>query len=173
MKLPLALVALVAALALPPPALSASESDDGARAEIRKVTDSLLQRFYAARPRLGPEVRGAAGFAVFTTYSGNLIGTPGGGGGKGVGVARKGRDGAETFMAMAQTSPDAKAVLEREILIVFTSQKAFDEFAMRGWKAGNPGNEPADAKVYSFSKDTVETGASLAGARFWNHSALN
>ena len=173
MKLPLACAALLAVLALPLGAISATDSSDGARAEIRKVTDSLLERFYAARPRLVAEIRGAAGFAVFTTYSGNLIGTPGGGGGKGVGVARKGRDGPETFMAMAQTGTDAKASLEREILIVFTTQKAFDDFAMHGWKAGSPGNEPGDAKVYSYAKDSVETGASLAGTRFWSEGALN
>lgn len=174
MKLLQALAVLCASLALAAPTASwgASDGDDGARAEVRKVTGALLQQFYAARPRLLPEVKAAAGYAIFTTYSGNMIGTPTTGG-KGVGVALSAPNGNETFMRMAQTSADPKAFLDREFLIVFTSQKAFQDFALRGWKDGGATKEPGDAKVYGFAKGTVEVAPSLAGARFWNDAALN
>lgn len=166
----LASVAALAALAAPPASLGASDADDGARAEIRKVTSSLLQNFYAARPRLIPEIKAAAGYAVFTTYSGNLMGSPTTSGGKGVGLALNTRNASETFMAMAQTSPDPKALLDRELLIVFSTQAAFDEFALRGWKDGAAS---PDAKVYGWSSGKVEIAPPLAGARFWNDSTLN
>jgi hypothetical protein len=172
MKLLHALAATAACLALASPHLAAagSDADDGSRAEIRKATGALLQQFYAARPRLVPEVKASAGYAIFTTYSGNLVGTPGSGG-RGMGVALNPRDSTEKFMGMRQTSPDPNALVDRELLIVFTSQKAFEEFALRGWKDGAV---VSDAKVYSLSRaGAVEVSPSLAGARFWNEGALN
>jgi hypothetical protein len=172
MKLLHALAATAACLALATPQLApaASDADDGSRAEIRKAAGALLQQFYAARPRLIPEVKASAGYAIFTTYSGNLIGTPGSGG-RGLGVALNPRDTSETFMGMRQTAADPKAVLDRELLIVFSSQKAFEEFALRGWKEGAV---VSDAKVYGLSTaGAVELSPSLAGARFWNEASLN
>ena len=172
MKLLHALATMAACLALATPHLApaANDAEDGTRAEIRKATGALLQQFYAARPRLIPEVKASAGYAIFTTYSGNLVGTPGSGG-RGMGVALNPRDSTERFMGVRLTSADPKAFLDREILIVFTSQKAFEEFALRGWKDGAA---VSDAKVYGLSTGgVVEVSPSLAGARFWNEGTLN
>ena len=172
MKLLHTLAAVAATLALAGPQLApaASDADDGSRAEIRKATGALLQQFYNARPRLIPEVKASSGYAIFTTHSGNLIGSPTTGG-RGTGVALRTGESTEIFMAMRQTSADPNAPLDREFLIVFTSPKAFQEFAVRGWKDGAV---VSDAKVYGLTTaGAVEVSPSLAGARFWNDAALN
>ena len=172
MRLALALATLVLALCGAPAALAVSDAEDGARADVRRTTELLLLKFYDARPRLRPEVQGAAGYAVFTTYGSNLMGI-GGNTGRGVGIALDPRTSNEVFMGMRQTNPDPNANLECEILFVFSSAKAFESFALRGWKAGGSEALPADAKVYTYAKKSVEAATSLPGASFWKDGALN
>lgn len=175
MKWSLTAALAAAALLLSQPAPAGSDADDGERAHVRKAAGQLLEAFYDARPRLRPEVKGAAGYAVFTTVGGNLVGSERGAGGRGVGIAVDARDDREVFMSLreaARDAKDAKGLPEREILIIFDNRKAFDEFASKGWSAEG-GAKPADARVYSFDRNAVQPDTSLAGVRFRRDEALN
>lgn len=166
---------LAALLAGPVTARAASDADDGERASVRKAAGTLLEAFYDARPRLRPEVKAAPGYAVFTTSTGSLLGGERGAGGKGVGLAVDTRNDREVFMAMreaARDGKDAKPLPDREILIVFATRKAFDDFAQKGW-SGDGDKKLADAKVYSFNRNAVDVDAPIDGIRFRRDDALN
>src|SRR4029434_3118174 len=91
----LALAVLLAACA------SMTQSEKGKKqAEIRQATQTTLDKFYQADPKLRDEVANAPGYAVFTTYGASLI--VGGAGGKG--IAHDNRTNKDTFMEMGQAS---------------------------------------------------------------------
>ena len=102
------------------------------QAEIRKVTQASLQKFYKAKPEPKGEVEKAPGYAVFTTYGLSFL--VGGAGGKGIAYDNKTKK--HTFMHLAQASAGAQVgASESETLFVFPSQKALEDFVNNGWEA--------------------------------------
>lgn len=157
------------------------------QAEIRKATQSALDKFYKAKPELKAEVEAAPGYAVFTTYGLTfLVGGTGGGG-----LAHDKKTGADTFMKMAQASAGLQAgATQNDLLVVFKSQKALDNFVAKGWEFGGTGaisagianksagggagkQEISEANTYSLTKNGLEVGAALAGTKFWKEKGMN
>ena len=156
------------------------------QAEIRKVAQTSLQKFYKAKPELKGAVEKAPGYAVFTTYGLSFL--VGGAGGKG--IARDNKTKKETFMHMAQASAGAQVgVSESETLIVFSSQKDFDEFVTKGWegsaggsvqagaggKSVGPasGGQGATAQYYTLTKNGLQVGLAVAGTKYSKDADLN
>jgi lipid-binding SYLF domain-containing protein len=155
------------------------------QAEIRKVTQISLQRFYKAKPELKGAVEKAPGYAVFTTYGLSFL--IGGAGGKG--IARDNRTKKDTFMHMAQASAGAQVgISESETLIIFASQKDFDEFVTKGWEAsgggsiqagaagksvGPAGGQGAEAQYYTLTKNGLQLGVAVAGTKYTKDKDLN
>ena len=167
---------------------NAFAQDDKAKkqAEIRKVTQTSLQKFYKAKPELKGEVEKAPGYAVFTTYGLSFL--VGGAGGKG--LAHDNKTKKDTFMHMAQASAGAQiGIAESETLIVFASQKDLDEFINKGWEASGGGSvqagaggksagpasggQGAEAKTYTLTKNGVQVGLAVAGTKFSKDKDLN
>ena len=167
---------------------SAFAQDDKAKkqGEIRKVTQASLQKFYKERPELKGEVEKAPGYAVFTTFGLSFL--VGGSGGKGIAYDNKAKK--ETFMHMAQASAGAQVgIAQSETLIVFASQKDFDEFVNKGWegsaggsaqvgaggKSVGPasGGQGAEAKTYTLTKNGIQVGVAVAGTKVWKDKDLN
>jgi lipid-binding SYLF domain-containing protein len=93
------------------------------QAEIRKVTQTSLDKFYKVEPKIKGEVGKAPGYAVFTTYGLSFL--VGGAGGKGLVHDRMAKK--DTFMEMAQASVGAQiGASESETLIVFQSERIRD-----------------------------------------------
>jgi len=178
-----------AALLIPLVVGNAVAQSDKAKkqAEIRKVTQTSLVKFYKAEPKLKGEVAKAPGYAVFTTYGLSFL--IGGAGGKGlVHDAKTKRD---TFMEMAQASAGVQiGVSETEILIIFKSAKAMEEFVNKGWEFGGGGgaaagaagatvgggageNVIANALYYTMTKNGLQAGGAVAGTKFWKDGELN
>ena len=161
--------------------------DDKAKkqAEIRKVTQASLQKFYKAKPELKGEVEKAPGYAVFTTYGLSFL--IGGSGGKG--IAHDNKTKKDTFMHLAQASAGAQVgIAESETLFVFPSQKALDDFVNNGWEASGGGSVqggvvgksagPAsggttDAHYYTLTKNGLQVGLAVAGTKIWKDKDLN
>jgi lipid-binding SYLF domain-containing protein len=167
---------------------NALAQDDKAKkqAEIKKVAQTSLQKFYKARPELKGEIEKAPGYAVFTTYGLSFI--VGGAGGKG--IAHDNKTKKDTFMHMAQASAGAQVgIAESETLIVFASQKDLDDFINKGWEASGGGSvqagakgksvgpasggQGAEAKTYTLTKNGLQVGLAVAGTKFWKDKELN
>src|SRR5262245_26122705 len=168
---------------------NALAQDDKAKkqAEIKKVTQASLQKFYKAKPELKGEVEKSPGYAVFTTYGLSFL--IGGAGGKG--IAHDNKTQKDTFMHMAQASAGAQiGIAESETLIVFATQKDLNEFVDKGWEASGGGavqagaggksvgpatggQSVADAKTYTLTKNGLQVGVAVAGTKVWKDKDLN
>lgn len=165
---------------------SALAADKAARqAEVRKVTAASLEKFYKAKPELKEQVAKAPGYAVFTTYGLSFL--VGGAGGKG--LVHDNKTKKDTFMAMGTASAGAQIGLaESETLIVFESAKSMESFVNKGWEFGGGGSAQAGAKgksvgeaggggpggaYYTLTKNGLQAGVAVEGAKFWKDKELN
>ena len=167
---------------------NALAQDDKAKkqAEIKKVTQTSLQKFYKAKPELKGEVEKAPGYAVFTTYGLSFL--IGGAGGKG--IAHDNKTKKDTFMHLAQASAGAQVgIAESETLFVFATQKALDDFVNKGWEASGGGSVQGgvagksagtasggttDAhNYYTLTKNGLQVGMAVAGTKIWKDKELN
>jgi lipid-binding SYLF domain-containing protein len=157
------------------------------QAEIRKVTQASMEKFYKAKPELKADVEKAPGYAVFTTYGLSFV--IGGAGGTGLAIDNKTKK--ESFMNMAQGSAGAQlGAAQSETLIVFQSQKALDDFIDKGWSgsggaaiqagAGGKSVGPASgstatahSQIYTLTKNGLQVGLAVAGTKFWKDKDLN
>ena len=157
------------------------------QAEIRKAVAAALDKFYKARPALKADVQAAPGYAVFTTYGLSFVI----GGAGGTGLAHDPKAAKDTFMHMAQASAGMQAgIAQSELLIVFKTRKAFDNFVAKGWEFGGGGTAGAgaggksagggegeqfvnDALYYTYTKTGLEVGGVLAGTKFYKEKELN
>ena len=157
------------------------------QAEIRKVAQSSLERFYKAEPKLKAEVAKAPGYAVFTSYGFSFL--LGGSGGKG--IAHNAKTKRDTYMDMAQVSAGLQVGGgEYETLIVFKTQQALENFINKGWEfaggggagagaagktAGGVSGEQviADGLFYTLTKNGLQAGGAVAGTKFWKDKELN
>jgi lipid-binding SYLF domain-containing protein len=157
------------------------------QAEIVKHTDVALQRFYAKKPELKAAVAKAPGYGVFTTYGISFL--VGGSGGKGLVHDNKTKH--NTFMAMGSASVGAQiGAAENDVLIVFKTAAAMNDFVNKGWTAsggataqagvdskqaggGRGGSAMADAETFTLTKNGVEAGVAIAGSKFWKEDELN
>ena len=175
------------ALALASPCLAAAADKAAEQAEIKKATQSAIEKLYKEKPSIKGEVQAAPGYAVFTTYGVTLL--VGGSGGHG--LAHDAANKKDVFMHMAQASAGIEAgISQKEMLIVFKSRKALQNFVDKGWEFGGQGNlsagaaghtagggsgvqEISDATTYTFTKNGLAVGVGLAGTKFWKDKDLN
>jgi lipid-binding SYLF domain-containing protein len=157
------------------------------QAEIRKATQTSLEKFYKADPKLKGEVAKAPGYAVFTTYGLSFI--FGGAGGKGLATDNKTKK--VTYMDMAQASAGLQVgASESETLIIFKNAQALQTFIDKGWEAsggaiaqagaGGKSAGPdagaqviADASYYTLTKNGLQAGVAVAGTKYWKDKELN
>jgi lipid-binding SYLF domain-containing protein len=176
-------------LALSLAAGNAFAQDEKAKkqAEVQKVTQTSLEKFYKSNPKLKEEVAKAPGYAVFTTYGISFL--IGGAGGKGLTHDNKTKK--VTYMDMAQASAGLQAgIAESETLIIFKSAQALQQFIDKGWEFGGGGaaqagaagksvggaggeNVIADASYYTLTKNGLQAGVAVAGTKFWKDKELN
>jgi lipid-binding SYLF domain-containing protein len=163
-----------------------AETDKVAKqAEIRKVAQESIERFYKADPKLEAAVTKAPGYAVFTTYGLSFL--VGGAGGKG--LAHDNTTQKDTFMSMAKGSAGAQiGISESETLIIFHSAKTMKKFVDSGWtfgaggaaqagaggkSAGKSGGGMYETSYYTLTKNGLDVGLAAEGAKFWKDKELN
>ena len=157
------------------------------QAEIRKATQTSLEKFYKADPKLKQAVAKAPGYTVFTTYGLSFI--IGGAGGKG--LAHDNKTKRTTYMDMAQASAGFQVgAAESETLFIFKTPQALQNFIDNGWETSGGGAAQAgaagksvgaasgeqaisDATYYTLTKNGLQAGAALAGSKYWKDKELN
>ena len=168
-------------------AMAADADKASKQKEVRKATQTALQKFYKAKPDLKGAVAKAPGYAVFTTYGLSFF--IGGAGGKG--LVHNNKTGKDVFMHMAQASAGLQIGLaESETLIVFKTTQAMTQFITKGWEYGGGGaaqagaggksagtaqgeNVIADAQYFTLTKNGLQAGIAVAGTKFWKDDDLN
>lgn len=166
----------------------ASAQDRAAKqAEIRKAAATSLANFYKAEPKLKDQVAKSPGYAVFTTYGLSFL--LGGSGGKG--LVHDNKSGKDVFMNMGQASAGVQiGASQDQVLIVFKTPAALQNFVNKGWEFGAGGgasagtgkssvgggggeNVIADAQFYTITKTGFSGGGAVAGTKFWKDKELN
>jgi lipid-binding SYLF domain-containing protein len=182
------LVLAMVVLALGAGSALADEREKGKKqAEIRQASNTALERFYKAEPKLKNEVAAAPGYAVFTTFGLSFL--IGGAGGSG--LVQDNKTKTYHYMKMAQASAGLQlGASETQHLIVFKTAAAMNDFVNKGWEVGVGGgasagtgkssvggtagaNAVAGAQFYTITKTGLEAGGAVAGTKFWKDKELN
>ena len=175
-------------LALSLVAGSAMAQDKAAKqAEVIEKTQATMERFYKKKPELRAEVAKAPGYAVFTTYGISFVV----GGSGGTGVVHDNKTQQNTFMDVGGASVGFQlGGSQTEMLIIFKTAARMAKFIESGWEAGGEatasvgasgatagGGRAAttkdDADTYTLTKNGLEAGLAIGGAKFWKDKDLN
>jgi len=161
--LPLAVCLSVTALGcMSPKGASPGEK----RSYVRKMGNETLQEIYAQNPKIKEEIRGAAGYAVFSTLSVKIFVV---GPGHGYGILAENRTSNQTFMRMAQLGGGVgMGARTMRVVFVFHDPKTLAAFRDSGWQFGGEATAAAKAGAVGGSAGAqgkvVESGASLGGS---------
>lgn len=169
-------------------ALAVAASVDDDRAKIRKTSEEVLQRLYAAQPGAKDTIANAKGYATFSKW-GLTLGALGGGIGKGLAVQQP--DGKETFMRYVEGSAGLGFGIKKyDLVFVFDTEKAYSDFVNKGWQAtsnasfaatdGKSGSAYSGAAsvskgvwVYLLTEKGLVAEIGLKGTKYYQDTALN
>ena len=178
----------IGALSLSLMAGGAFAQDKAAKqAEIVKTTQASLEKFYKAKPELKAAVAKAPGYGVFTTYGVSFL--VGGAGGKGLVHDNKTKKNVYMDVAAASAGLTISAA-QTDMLIVFKTAAAMTKFIDSGWVAGGAATASAgasgatagsgkgetmvqDADTFTMTKNGIEAGLTVSGAKYWKDKELN
>ena len=178
---------VVLGLALSSPAMAA-KSPDKERAEVREMSQKVLNRLYSLQPGAKKAVEGSAGYAVFSSIGTKIL-LVGGGSGKGVAVNRK--TGAETFMKMVEVQGGLGIGVKKfQLVWVFTDKAALDKFVNSGWEVGGQATAAAQYEgqgastqgalsvspgvwLYQLTDDGLALELTVKGTKYYKDDELN
>jgi lipid-binding SYLF domain-containing protein len=178
---------VVLGLALSFPA-TAAKSPDEERAEVREMSQKVLNRLYSLQPGAKKAVEGSAGYAVFSSIGTKIL-VVGGGSGKGVAVNRK--TGAETFMKMVEVQGGLGIGVKKfQLVWVFTDKAALDKFVNSGWEVGGQATAAAQYEgqgastqgalsvspgvwLYQLTDDGLALELTVKGTKYYKDDELN
>jgi lipid-binding SYLF domain-containing protein len=157
------------------------------QAEIVKSTQASMERFYKAKPDLKDAVAKAPGYGIFTTYGVSfLIGGSGG-----TGLVQDNKTKKNTYMNVGGASAGLQlGASQTELLIVFKTPAAMNNFVDKGWEvsgsatasAGASGAQVGGGKgstamegadTYTLTKTGLEVGLAAGASKFWKDKDLN
>lgn len=131
------------------------------RNSVRKMANETLDKLYDIHPSSRSAVESAAGYAVFSITDAKIV-FLGGGGGKGLAVNNT--TGAETFMRAGTAQIGLGLGVKRfQVVFVFETEQALEEFTNKGWDIGGQGTVAATDSVNGASLE----GAVSAGKNTW------
>jgi len=158
------------------------------RNSIRTMSHETLAKLYDIHPSARSAVENAAGYAVFTISDVKIV-FFGGGGGKGLAVNN--HNGHETFMKTGDIQLGLGLGIKKfDVVFVFESRKAFNDFINNGWDVGGQATVAAtdsvnggslqgavsagnDVWMYQMTDKGLEVSLTVRGIRYYKDSELN
>jgi lipid-binding SYLF domain-containing protein len=165
----------------------AAEDKAAKQAEVQKKTEAALERFYKAKPELKDATAKAPGYGIFTTYGFSFVI----GGSGGAGLVHDNKTKHNTYMKVGGGSAGLQlGASQTEVLIVFKTVAAMNNFVAKGWSAGGAATasagagsatagggkgetEMGDAATYTMTKNGLEVGLAAGVSKFWKDKELN
>jgi lipid-binding SYLF domain-containing protein len=152
-------VVMACALAVSGVASGADKAKE--QAEVRNAGQSALSALYKAQPSARKSVESAAGYAAFSNFGMKIL-VAGGGSGKGYAVNNKTK--AMTYMKMAEVQAGlGMGVKKFQLVWVFETEKALNEFVTSGWTVGGQ----ATAAAKTGGQGAAYQGAVAVGPGVW------
>lgn len=141
-------------------------SADEKRSYVRKMRTEMLREVYQRNPKLEAQVRGAAGYAVFSNLTVKFFVV---GPGHGYGMLVDNATAEETFMQMAQLGVGLGfGAKTYRVLFVFHDPKTLASFRDSGWHFGGEADAAAQAGSVGGSAGAqgrvAESGAALGSS---------
>jgi lipid-binding SYLF domain-containing protein len=135
MNFPRRLAPLLAAAFLAACAINPTDNQkEATRKDIAEMSRATLDRLYRDFPGSRRHVEGAYGHAVFSNYGMQFFTF---GGAAGAGAAVRTSDGATTYMKMIEAQAGfGLGARKFQLVWVFETQGAFDQFVNSGWEVG-------------------------------------
>jgi lipid-binding SYLF domain-containing protein len=131
------------ALLLAVPSVAFAAKKEESQAEVRKSAQQALNALYKAQPSARKAVESAAGYAAFSNFGMKIL-VAGGGSGEGVAVNNKTK--AMTYMKMAEVQAGLGfGVKKFQLVWVFDTEKALNDFINSGWEFGGQATAAAKA----------------------------
>jgi lipid-binding SYLF domain-containing protein len=179
-------LAISAAVAMPRVALAATK--DESRAEVRKAAEQALAAVYKVQPAARKAVESAAGYAAFSNFGMKILVA---GSGTGKGMAFNNKTKAETYMKMAEVQAGLGfGVKKFQLVWVFETDKALNEFVTSGWTVGAQATASAKSGdkgaayqgavavspgvwLYQLSGDSLALELTAKGTKYYKDSDLN
>jgi lipid-binding SYLF domain-containing protein len=179
-------LAMACALIASTVALAATKKAE--QAEVRKAGQEALAALYKVQPSARKAVQSAAGYAAFSNF-GMKIFVAGGGSGKGIAVSNKTK--ATTYMKMVEVQAGLGfGVKQFQLVWVFETEKALNDFVNSGWELGGQATAAAKAGekgasfqgavavapgvwVYQITKNGLALELTVKGTKYYKDSDLN
>lgn len=180
--LPRLLGLLLPVLAVALPAFAADAPTPAAtRAAIRQMRSETLKTLYALEPKARTQVRGAAGYAVFSSAGVHVL-FIGGGGGRG--VVHDNLTGKDVWMRSASVGVGlGLGARELNLVLIFRKRDTLKRFMEQGWqfggeasataRAGSSGSDVTDIEardgilIYPLSQDGLMARGAIEGTKYW------
>ena len=158
------------------------------RAKVRKQSQQVLARLYAAHPAARKAIAASRGYATFSRW-GMALGGLGGGIGRGLVVAKP--SNVETFMRFVEGSAGLGLGIKKyDLIFVFQNDKARANFAAKGWEAGGQATVAAKSGasgmsidgaasvspgvwVYQLTDKGLAAEVGIKGTKYYQDKALN
>jgi lipid-binding SYLF domain-containing protein len=137
------IMAVATAFALTVSGISLGADKAQQQAEVKKAAQASLAAVYKLQPSARKAVESAAGYAAFSNFGMKIL-LAGGGSGEGVAVNNKTK--AMTYMKMAEVQAGLGfGVKKFQVVWVFDTEKALNDFVNSGWEFGGQATAAAKA----------------------------
>lgn len=151
----------MAAVAAAPRIAFAAKEKNAERAEVRKAAEQARDAIFKAQPAARQAVQSAAGYAAFANFGMKILVA---GSGSGKGMAFNNKTKATTYMKMVELQAGLGfGVKKFQLLWVFETEKALNDFVNAGWEIG----AQATASAKSGDKGASYQGAVSVSPGVW------
>ncbi|MCX2980673.1 hypothetical protein EYC98_07255 [Halieaceae bacterium IMCC14734] len=182
------LSALLIAMPVTSYALFGKDDPDKERKELQEARQSALDKLYEEKPSARQEIKGAKGYAVFSSFGMNLflISTE-----RGSGILRDNRNGKDIYMKMFSGGGGiGMGVKDFNAVFIFHTVAAMEDFRAGGWDFAGKADAGAESggkgagveaaatvvpgtTIYQLTDAGVALQATLQGTKFWEDDDLN